>query len=122
LGAVGWGPDMEIFGKSQIPNIDIRTHWKTGKIWLRSSVDVPRLSRNHVVMLKVWNDDIVEVFVNGQLLIKHGYHGNDHDKIPLSDDQRALFRKGKNTLAVLCHNTAGPGQGVDVGLQLILNE
>ncbi|HKM54978.1 MAG TPA: serine/threonine-protein kinase, partial [Isosphaeraceae bacterium] len=115
-----WTPGLPAFGQTDLPNIPIRTRWETPEIWLRTSVVVPRLSPSHVLILRLWNDDDVDIYVNGKLLIQRHYEGNDYGEIFLDDSQKALFHKGKNTLAVRCVNTAGPAQIIDVRLRFLL--
>ena len=99
----------------------IGTKWDHPFIWLRASVKLPRLSRSDVLVLKVLCDDFAEVYVNGVELVKRGWNGGKHELIDLRA-QQTRFRKGTNIIAVRGRNTAAPGQIVDVGLGLNVNE
>jgi hypothetical protein len=68
-----WTLGLPTFGQSDPPHIPFRTRWETPAIWLRTSVVVPRLSPNHILILRLWNDDGVEIYVNGELLIQRHY-------------------------------------------------
>jgi serine/threonine protein kinase/WD40 repeat protein len=116
-----WTSGLPAFGHAP-PNIRIRTPWETPAIWLRTSVVVPRLSSSHVLLLRLWNDDGVDIYVNGKLLIQRRYEGSDYGEIFLDSSQRALFHEGKNTLAVCCVNIPGTDQVIDVGLRLLAEE
>jgi hypothetical protein len=115
-----WTPGLPTFGHTDLPNIPIRTRWETPAIWLRTSVVVPGLSPSHILTLRLWNDDDVEIYVNGKLLIQRHYEGNDYGEIFLDSSQRALFHEGKNTLAVHCVNNPETAQIIDVGLRFLL--
>jgi hypothetical protein len=71
--------------------------------------------------MHLFHDEDVEIFVNGKLLFEVKGFTTQYRNIELSKDQRALFREGKNTIAVHCSQTSG-GQGIDVGLTLLKSE
>ncbi len=97
-----WDRGQAVFGKEGTPNIRIGTLWNTREIWLRTSVDFPQLLPNHVIMLRLRHDDDVEIYVNGELLVRYPGWNNEYSDIPLNDAQKARFVKGRNTLAVYC--------------------
>jgi len=72
------------------------------------------------MILRLWHDDDVEIYVNGDLLFQRG-GANYYIEIVLDDSQKAHFREGSNTLAVLCVQRGG-GQAIDVGLALSLKK
>ncbi len=117
-----WTPGLPAFGVTDLPNIQIRTPWRSAGIWLRTSVIVPHLKPYHVLRLRLWNDDDVEIYVNGTPLLQRSYRGNNYGYIILDSAQKALFRKGRNTLAVCCFNRGGGSGIIDVGLQLFRDE
>ena len=53
----------------------------------------------------------------GEPLFDARGYTTDYLEVPLDDRRRALFREGRNTLAVTCRQSRG-GQGIDVGLSL----
>jgi hypothetical protein len=118
-----WSAGYGVFGQTSHPNQRVRTQWNTPGIWLRTMIIVPgKFSPRQVMILRVWNDDDAEFFVNGKPLLRRQFDGYDYRDIALDDSQRALFRTGNNTIAVHCVNRVGPGQGIDVGLGLLLKE
>ena len=109
------------FGAGNPPELAIHTDWSTPSIWLRSTVDLPKLGPDDTLSLHLYHDEDVEVLVNGRPLFSaRGYTTTYLDQA-LDARQRSLFREGKNTIAVRCRQTGG-GQGVDVGLRLLKGE
>jgi len=116
-----WATGIAAFGSEGTSNIRIGTLWNTEAIWLRTSVDVPRLSPDHVIILRLRHDEDVKIYVNGELLIQLPWWNNNYDEIVLTDAQKSLFCEGRNTLAVNCTNKGG-AQGIDLGLTLFLKK
>ena len=98
-----------------------RTAWSTPEVWLRTAVELPELAPADLLTLHLFHDEDVEVFVNGQRLYRGRGYLTSYADLPLDEAQKALFRPGRNVLAVHCRQTAG-GQGVDVGLSLLKGE
>ncbi len=113
----GWSRGTTPFSAEGTKRMRINTPWKTRTIWIRTPVDVPPLLSNQNVVLRLRHDDDVDVFVNGKVLYHHPGPNEEYTDMVLTDAQKALFVKGKNTLAVKCMNRAG-FQGLDVGLAL----
>jgi hypothetical protein len=95
----------------------LRTPWDASTIWLRHNVDVPRLAPGDSLTLHLFHDEDVEIFVNGKPLYEAKGYLTSYRNVVLDAAQKALFRPGANTVAVVCRQTAG-GQGVDLGLSL----
>ncbi|MGN6398414.1 MAG: glutaminase domain-containing protein [Mucilaginibacter sp.] len=94
-----------------------KTIWTSKDLWMRrtfilNDMDIDRL------VLKLYHDDNVEVYLNGEKI----YHANgwtsDFKLIPLKDKLTEKLVKGRNVLAIHVKNTAG-GAYLDAGL---LNE
>jgi hypothetical protein len=62
----------------------------------------------------VYHDEDVEVHVNGRLIFREGGHVTAYHAIEVTEEMRRSFRRGRNTVAVHCRQTAG-GQYIDVG-------
>ena len=105
------------FGKRGTPALSVGTRWDTRAIWLRTSVRLPALGPHDVLTLRLFHDEDVEVFVNGQPLLREPGFTTSYGDHVLSDAQKALFRPGPNLVAVTCRQTQG-GQGIDLGLTL----
>jgi serine/threonine protein kinase len=112
-----WKRGAGAFGGQGTRAIARRTGWNTRQIWLRTVIDVPRLSPGDALALHLFHDEGVEVFVNGKSLFRaDGWMGQYRD-FPLNANQVSLFQPGRNTIAVTCKHTGG-GKGIDVGLRL----
>lgn len=105
-----WKVGSAKFGSDGVSGV--RTQWTTEDIWLRKEIEISEPIKEPV--LKILHDDDYEVFVNGQLLMAEKGAIKEYEYIKL-DDKRALFKTGKNLIAVHCRNTGGP-QYIDVGI------
>ena len=109
------------FGTAGTPALRVSTPWDTKSIRLRTTVELPKLGPDDDLVLHLFHDEDVEVFVNGQPLVRERGFVNSYDDRTLTAAQKALFHPGANTLAVSCRQTDG-GQGVDLGLTLLRGE
>lgn len=116
-----WKRGTAGFGTRGTPGLSVGTRWSTPAIWLRKSVDVPRLKRDDVLSLHLYHDEDVEIYVNGRLLVRQRGYTTAYGDHVLGEEQKALFREGSNVVAVICRQTGG-GQGVDLGLTLERSE
>jgi hypothetical protein len=119
--ASSWKSGPAGFGTAGTPALQERTVWDTPTIWLRTAVDVPALKASDSLILHLFHDEDVEVFVNGRRLLRARGYITSYRDVLLDDAQRSLFRPGRNVIAVSCKQTGG-GQGVDVGLSLMREE
>lgn len=87
-----------------------KTLWATRELWMRRAftVDNPNTDK---LLLKLYHDDNVEVYLNGEKVFANIGWTNDFELIPL----KSRLRKGNNILAIHCSNTAG-GAWLDAGL------
>ena len=84
--------------------------WDADRIWLRTTVELPRLGPDDALTLRLFHDEDVEVFVNGKRLFREeGFTTAYGDRV-LSEAQKALFHPGNNVVAVSCRQTRG-GRG-----------
>jgi hypothetical protein len=102
------------FGTRGTPGAVVRTEWKTDDIWIRREVDIAD-DKLGEVLLTMHHDEDAEVYINGVLAVKEGGFITGYAEFALTKEGRAALKKGKNVLAVHCHQTAG-GQYIDVGL------
>jgi hypothetical protein len=109
------------FGADGTPAVRVETPWDSDAIWLRATVNVPRLDPDDVLVLHLFHDEDVEIRVNGRPLLKERGFVTTYLDRSLTEAQKALFRPGANTLAVSCRQSGG-GQGIDLGLTLLRSE
>jgi hypothetical protein len=117
----GWRKGQAGFGTAHTPALQERTLWDTPAIWLRATVDLPKLASSDALSLHLFHDEDVALFVNGKSLLRERGYVTSYRDIPLDESQKGLFRTGPNTIAVKCTQTGG-GQGIDVGLSLTRGE
>jgi len=92
------------------------TPWRTSDIWIRKSftLDSPVAG----AVLRIRHDEDVEVYINGRLVCKRLGYINSYINIKLPPDSISGLVKGKNVIAIHCHQTTG-GQYIDAGLMVL---
>jgi hypothetical protein len=119
--ANGWALQKfndDSWGAGEAPFSDDKTKaktlWQSKNIWMRRafSIDNPHIDQ---LFLKLYHDDNVEVYLNGEKVYTKVGWTSDFELIPLSDAVKSKLRKEGNVLAIHCANTAG-GAWLDVGL------
>ena len=90
-----------------------KTKWSKEDIWMRRVVTLEEALINPV--LKVSHDDNYVVYVNGKLLHKEAGVSMPYKYVNLEKSLGKLFKKGKNIIAVHCHDTGGE-RYIDVGI------
>lgn len=115
----GWKSGPGGFGTEGTPRAVVRTVWNTPDIWLRRSFDVDALPEGGQLMLVIHHDEDAEVFINGELVRKLPGNTRHYGPLLLDENARKPLRKGRNTIAVHCHQTVGK-QYVDAGLMDIV--
>ncbi|MDF2432930.1 MAG: hypothetical protein JWP44_2561 [Mucilaginibacter sp.] len=91
-----------------------KTLWTSKNIWVRRSFTMNDVNIDKLV-LKLYHDDNVQVYLNGEIVYSIAGWTNDFELIPLSDKFKNKLKKGDNVLAIHCANTAG-GAWLDAGL------
>ncbi|MGB7324812.1 MAG: glycoside hydrolase family 2, partial [Rubripirellula sp.] len=108
-----WEQGSGGFGTRETPGSRVGTTWATNSIWLRKSFDVPNVPAKPALLIH--HDEDVEVYLNGELVVKlKGFVGK-YKVVPIPDGKRSAIKIGRNVMAVHCSQTAG-GQFVDVHL------
>lgn len=87
-----------------------QTAWYTPDIYIRRVFSMDTLNTDSL-LLKLYHDDNVEVYLNGVEVYSQTGYNTTYDTIAIKN----TLVKGANILAVHCHNTAGGAQ-LDVGL------
>ena len=106
----GWPQAPGGFGQVEAKGHVARTEWEGRDIWLRRSFELDDLPRNP--FLRFHHEEVIEIFLNGQKLVKLPNATQTYINVPLND---AAFESGRNVLAVHCKRI-GPGPHCDVGL------
>ncbi|MDB5138068.1 MAG: hypothetical protein JWP37_4671 [Mucilaginibacter sp.] len=91
-----------------------KTLWTSKNIWIRRTFNLDNINIDKL-LLKLYHDDNVEVYLNGQKIFTNIGWTSDFELIPLKDDIKNKLKKGDNILAIHCANTAGAAW-LDVGL------
>jgi len=117
----GWTEGLAGFGKDVLkPN----TVWD-GKGWIylrkkfKSSISE---KTNLTLSLRLFNDDQVEVYINGGLAYKSepGYVLSYVENDVYIEGEEKFIKNGENVIAVRCYQDGG-GQFIDCGLNAVLN-
>ncbi len=115
--AASWTSGKSGFGTEGTPSATINTLWSSADIWLVRDIEIS----GEVIPQLQWflhHDEDTEIYINGQLAAKFSGYSVQYDLRPLSAEAKALFRPGKNRIAVHCHQTGG-GQYIDVGMATV---
>ncbi len=106
------------FGTEGTPAVAVHTPWNTPTIWLRTTIDVPELGDNDLLMLRLFHDEDVDLYVNGKRVYVGPGYITAYEDVVLDGRARAAFKPGPNQIAVRCRQTGG-GQGIDLGLTVL---
>ncbi|MFV0591739.1 MAG: glutaminase domain-containing protein [Draconibacterium sp.] len=107
----GWKTGKGAFGTNDMPVRN--TPWRSKDIWVRRSFVVPQISGTEDIYLIYSHDDIFELYLNGEQLVKTAYEW--HNNVLLKLDRSQLKIGKENVIAVHCHNRTGGGY-VDFGI------
>lgn len=100
------------FGTRQTPNAKVGTVWDGSDIWVRREFDLQEVPAGEA-LLRLHHDEDAEVFLNGVRIAAVKGHVGNYTMLPIVQD--GIFRKGRNVIAIKCHQTHG-GQFIDAGL------
>ncbi len=113
------------FGTDITPGAAVRTVWDNSDIWLRKSFDVAEVPGDSEregsrLFLELHHDENAEIYINGkQVKCVEGFVTR-YLQLPLDAAAVKTLRRGRNTIAVHCHNTTG-GQYIDVGVNYVIS-
>ena len=91
-----------MFGAADTPGVRVGTEWNTGDIWIRREFNLDRVPKE--AMLNIYHDENAEAFINGKQVAATEGYTTGHVLIPIDT---APLRKGRNTIAIHCHQTQG---------------
>ncbi|MEO8406463.1 MAG: DUF4965 domain-containing protein [Chitinophagaceae bacterium] len=106
-----WKKGMAPFGDHE--NIS-KTMWLSKDIWMRREFTITNLALNNLY-LKLWHDDNVEVYLNGELVYQKEGWTSKFIYLPIKEGIKNKLKKGKNILAIHVLNTSG-GAWLDAGI------
>jgi hypothetical protein len=109
--ADSWNAGRGAFGTEGMPVCN--TLWNTEDIWVRREFTLPELLDEGDISLIYSHDDIFELYLNGELLVKTEYEW--HNNVELKIDRKLLRPGKKNVIAAHCNNRIGGGY-VDFGI------
>lgn len=109
-----WNAGPGGFGDPTTPGSVVRTNWKTDDIWLRQEFSLDKLATDGL-HLRLHHDEDVEVFVNGKRVASLTGFQTGYVNVDVGEQLAKQLRRGKNVIAVHCHQTGG-GQYIDVGI------
>lgn len=93
----------------------ISTRWRSKDIWIRREAELKEdISMNDLVA-KFSHDDMLELYINGILVVKTGPTGKMNVTAPLSSEVTRTLKQGKNLIAAHCFNESGSSY-VDFGI------
>ena len=110
-----WKKGKAAFGSRDMERI--HTEWKGDNtdIYIRRTFDFNEPNIAEDIYLIYSHDDVFELYLNGEKLVSTGLVWKNNVYLKLSEEAKKKLRKGKNVIAVHCHNTTG-GSYVDFGL------
>ncbi len=88
------------------------TAWRTGNIWMTSELTLPENYAPSTLYGRIFYDEDVEVYVNGQNVFSATGYLTNYEMYSLETNP---LKPGRNIIAVHCLHGSG-GQGVDAGL------
>ncbi len=112
-----WASGPGGFGTAETPGAVVRTEWKTPDIWARQTFELKDPLKGEIA-LRIHHDEDAQVYINHTLMSEPGGYTRQYESLPLSTNAAGWLRKGKNVIAVHCHQTTG-GQYIDVGIDEI---
>jgi hypothetical protein len=112
----GWSQGPAGFGTSQTPGTTVGTTWSTKDIWLRTEFEFAG-SSFETAAVHLYHDEDVTVFLNGRQVLQRAWFVPRYELHDVTAAVKKNLRKGRNVLAVTCHQTYG-GQYIDVGVVL----
>jgi hypothetical protein len=112
--ATAWRDGEAGFGTRGTPGAVVRTEWKTDDIWVRREFDLGDGPFDDLLLL-MHHDEDAEVYLNGVLAARVAGFTTAYEEFSLTAEAKKALHKGKNIIAIHCHQTVG-GQYIDAGL------
>ena len=109
-----WKRGLAGFGKAGTPGVKVNTEWSSKELWAQGTFLLESIPEK--LRLSLIHDEDVEIFLNGQLVLKEsGVLGNYKD---FDADKKflAALQTGRNVVAARVRQTKG-GQSFDFGVK-----
>ncbi|GAB1415396.1 DUF4965 domain-containing protein [Paludibacter sp.] len=100
-----WKVAKAPFGSKEMSRA--KTLWNTDDIWVRRTFTFSDDLSSEQVVLMYSHDDVFELYINGEQVVKTDYSWNNDVMLVLSESQKKILKKGENVIAAHCHNTTG---------------
>ena len=110
----GWSQGMAGFGTAA-PGVQARTVWTGQELWLQTSFGLESLPKS--LLLHLYYDNTVEIYLNGQPVLRREGWSTEYVEIPAPDAFMAALQTGRNVLAVHVSQDFG-GQFFDLGIEI----
>jgi xylan 1,4-beta-xylosidase len=104
------------FGTAQTPGTTVNTTWNARDIWLRTDFEFDGRAYEKAA-LHLYHDEDVTVYLNGIQVLQRQWFVPSYELYDVTQAFKKAVRKGRNVVAVTCHQTYG-GQYIDVGIVL----
>jgi hypothetical protein len=111
-----WKEGAAGFGTQGTPNAFLGTVWNTPDVWLRTAFDYDGADFK-TAAVRIHHDEDAAVYLNGEAILKVTWYITGYELIDATPAVRKALHRGRNVLAVRCHQTSG-GQYIDVGIVL----
>jgi len=108
-----WKEGRAAFGTKGTSSM--KTLWETKDIWVRREIMITEDPSTLNLYLEFSHDDGIEIYFNGVQIVNTGDEAKENVRIPLPESARKTVVKGRNVIAIHCHNSQG-GAYVDFGL------
>jgi hypothetical protein len=110
--ASAWKEGKGAFGSR---GTTVTTRWRSKDIWVRREFTLNEDVSKSDLLLKFSHDDLLELYINGTLVVKTGNAPKSNVLLPLTDEVKKALVKGKNVIAAHCNNETG-GSLLDFGI------
>lgn len=119
-GDAGWKKGAAGFGTPGTPGGAIRTRWDSSDIWIcrEFSFDNKVTPKLH---LMAHHDEDAEVYINGVLAVELDGFTGSYEPFKMSNRALRALKRGKNTIAIHCHQVQG-GQYIDAGFAEVVEQ
>ncbi len=117
--ASGWKEGPGGFGTRDTPSTVVRTRWDNSDIWIRRTFELKDVPGD--LKLMIHHDEDADVYINGVLAAQLTGYTTSYMPIALTETGLKALKRGKNTIAIHCHQTGG-GQYIDAGLVRVIEQ